>query len=523
MIFAQDVYDKLQIASYNPKLWQPPQNDQSLRDVYFLSTNVIRDSSLIYMGTVSAILPIIEKTRHSHLLLVEDVPMAPKVRSQLLQQGCSLLILPVDTDMFETFNLVKSLFSDQQWFFQQSYVLYNELLTCKDLSQVVALAENELSNPVILIDESFKVIQYSKIISITDEIWATNIKNGYCSYEFVTEVNKLNSVRQSPTTTDPFSVNCHANRITKWVCKLYFDNALIGYMVIPECHTHLKREQVKLLSVLSKIMVHHMGRTMQEYSSQWMHQEKLLVDLVENRIHSESELSTRLKLLGVSLTTAYRLVMIKADSLEATRRKSETLHDQLSKLYPEGLQVIYKDSLLLLLKQKEWSNNSKFKKESVAEILAKKNLRAIYSDPITDLLQLSSHYIHLANGFELAANLGKQEVLLPYNDLKFSQLLHDNIVHKDKLLQYCHPATLELLKYDKENNTSYYETLLAFLHNGQNTNETANELFIHRNTIKYRMKKINELIEIDLTKGETVFQLAYSLKILNYLRKGGVI
>ncbi|WP_438823690.1 helix-turn-helix domain-containing protein [Bacillus sp. JJ1764] len=82
---------------------------------------------------------------------------------------------------------------------------------------------------------------------------------------------------------------------------------------------------------------------------------------------------------------------------------------------------------------------------------------------------------------------------------------------------------MTLLNYDKENNTDYYETLQAYLLNRQNLNETANQLFIHRNTIKYRLNKINELSKIDLTNGETVFQLAYSYKILHYVRKRGVL
>lgn len=518
MIFFQNVYEHL--ASHRANIWEPPRKEVSLGDVYFLSLNNMGDSTLLYMGTVSAVLQIIDQIKLSHLLLIEDIPFDASARSQLLKQGCSLIVLSKDTEMFETFNFVKKLFSEQQSFYQQSYTLYNELLASKNLDQVVALSEKELNNPIILIDESFKVIQYSKGISVTDEIWADNIKNGYCSYEFVSEVNKLNEVRQSPATMEPFSVQCHANQITKWVSKLYLEKKLIGYLVIPECHSRLEGEKVRLLAVLSKIMVHHLNSNVHHYSSRLIYQEKLLIDLLENTIHSESELSARLKLSGVSVKNPYYFIMIKSDSIEATNTKTETVQNQLSKLYPEAMQLIYKSSLLLLVTQKEWKINSQSKQQSLAEILGQKNLRAIYSDANSDLLKLSTCYNHLLTGFELAANLGKQEVLLPYNDLKFYQFLQDSLDNK-KVLDYCHPATLKLLNFDQENKTSYYETLQAFLLNGQSSNETASQLFIHRNTIKYRIKKIVELTDVDLGRGETVFQLAYSFKILNYMRKNG--
>lgn len=516
MITITDVCDHL--IRCTPKLLQPPQKDDYLRDIYFLTINDFGDSSVLYMGTISTILPIVDRIQHSNLLLIEDVPISTSIRSRLLQQGCSLVILPKENDMFETFNLVKKLFSEQQWFYKQSYALYNELLTGKDLSHIIGLAEKELNNPVILIDENFKVIHYSKGITVTDDIWANNIRNGFCSYEFVLEVNKLNSVRKSPATTEPFSVVCHANEITKWISKLYWENELMGYVVVPECQSRMEREQVQLFSVFSKILVHHLSMTKHENANQLIYSEKLFTDLIENQIHSESELSARLKLSGLSLTQSYHLIVIKDNSVETKRKKTEPVDKQLSRLYTEGHQIIYKNCLLLLLSREEWDDNSHSKKQSFIEILKKKNLRAIYSDSITDLLHLSAHYHCLVKGFSLAAILDRQEILLPYNDMKFYQMLHD-IVDKDKLLNYCHPEILKLLNYDIGNNTAYYETLQAFLLNRQNLNDTANQLFIHRNTIKYRLRKINEIVEIDLTKGETVFQLAYSFKILNYLRK----
>jgi sugar diacid utilization regulator len=516
MIFIRNVYEHL--ARYNPEIWEPPRKEEPLKDIYFLSSNNLGDSSYLYMGTVSAVLPIINQIVQSHLLLIEDILLDASARSQLLQQGCSVVLLSKESEIFDTYNLVKELFSEQQRFYQQSYVLYNELLNSKNLDQVVALSEKELNNPIILIDESFKVIKYSKGITVTDDIWADNIKNGYCSYEFVSEVNKLNSVRKSPATMEPFSVKCHANQITKLVSKLYFEKKLIGYLVIPECHSNLEREKVKLVTVISKIMVHHLNQSVHHCSSRLVYQEKLLIDLIENDIHSESELSARLKLSGVSMTSPYYLVMIKSNLIEATKIKTEALQSQIFKLYPEAMQLIYKGALLVLLSQKEWKMNSESKQQPLAEILEQKNLQGIYSDSNTDLLNLSSCYNQLLKGFELATFLGNQEALLPYNDLKFYQLLHDTL-YNEKMLNYCHPAILKLLNVDQVNNTSYYETLQAFLLNGQNSNEAASQLFIHRNTIKYRMRKIVELTNIDLDRGETVFQLAYSFKILNYTNK----
>jgi len=54
------------------------------------------------------------------------------------------------------------------------------------------------------------------------------------------------------------------------------------------------------------------------------------------------------------------------------------------------------------------------------------------------------------------------------------------------------------------------------LKNNQHLLKTANELFIHRNTMSYRIKKIFDIINIDLSCSETVFNLMMSYKVMAY-------
>lgn len=59
-------------------------------------------------------------------------------------------------------------------------------------------------------------------------------------------------------------------------------------------------------------------------------------------------------------------------------------------------------------------------------------------------------------------------------------------------------AALALAHADAEDGTPYVETTLAYLRNGCNATRTAEALFIHRNTLAYRLKRIKALSGIDL-------------------------
>ena len=49
---------------------------------------------------------------------------------------------------------------------------------------------------------------------------------------------------------------------------------------------------------------------------------------------------------------------------------------------------------------------------------------------------------------------------------------------------------------------SLRETLEAYLRLSGNSREMCEELFIHRNTLSYRLRKIEDLLQLDLSDGQ---------------------
>ena len=60
-------------------------------------------------------------------------------------------------------------------------------------------------------------------------------------------------------------------------------------------------------------------------------------------------------------------------------------------------------------------------------------------------------------------------------------------------------AQLDRLKnYDEEHHTDYVNTLFWYLQEERNAVQTAKRLHLHRNSLQYRLEKINEILELDL-------------------------
>lgn len=65
------------------------------------------------------------------------------------------------------------------------------------------------------------------------------------------------------------------------------------------------------------------------------------------------------------------------------------------------------------------------------------------------------------------------------------------------LYTFITPGLKELMNYDEENNAEMLITLKTYLKNSLNMTETANELFVHRSTLKYRLEKIRQILGVE--------------------------
>ena len=71
--------------------------------------------------------------------------------------------------------------------------------------------------------------------------------------------------------------------------------------------------------------------------------------------------------------------------------------------------------------------------------------------------------------------------------------------NQGEILDYCNEKLDKLEQYDHANGTNLQDTLLSYYMNGFNTVKTSEALFIHRNSLLYRLKKIEELLDMELT------------------------
>ena len=61
-----------------------------------------------------------------------------------------------------------------------------------------------------------------------------------------------------------------------------------------------------------------------------------------------------------------------------------------------------------------------------------------------------------------------------------------------------HPALMKLAHYDEVNHSGLFNTLKVYLEYDRNAQRCANVLFLHRNSLQYRIRRIQEITGVDL-------------------------
>lgn len=132
-----------------------------------------------------------------------------------------------------------------------------------------------------------------------------------------------------------------------------------------------------------------------------------------------------------------------------------------------------------------------------------------------DISAWRSSYRDAVQALDLAMRL-QTDTPLYIGDLGVYQLIL-GLSDREKLLSFCERTLGALLDYDMRQHADLVKTLEAFFACHGNLSQTADMLIVHRNTLLYRMNRINEIAQIDLDRPEIRLALHLALTVRRLL------
>ncbi|WP_392486009.1 PucR family transcriptional regulator [Haloimpatiens sp. FM7315] len=394
--------------------------------------------------------------------------------------------------------------------------LIQSVLCSESLNKVAEKAAKYLNNPIVVINNAYKIIAYSKSIKVNDLTWNNAVERGYITLEFGATLNNWNDIKDKDTKYECLTVN-KINKLRRRFYKLEINSELMGYLNVTEVNKDFDDIEPECYYFVSQILAKEIFIN-QRIIRPRRHclNEDILLELVHNIYVNRLHFMERVQLSNLNVKSKYRVVCSNLTNFLSYNADEDHFKLELLSFFPSGTIIINEKILIILIDiDHPLYKNFSFSK-NLDRYLKNKKLILGISDIFADLYKFKLYENQAIKSYENKKYILEDSLnYVFYEEVKSYDLLHQ--IPKKNLLYFCNQKILKIYKYDKNHNTNYLETLMVYLKTNKSIKMTSNYMYVHRNTINYRILKIRELFEIDLDDNILINEFLLSCQIIQIL------
>ncbi len=429
-----------------------------------------------------------------------ELPQCPPDRS--------LIVLPRAVALRRLVAVMEACFA---FYNEWSDALLDALRTGGDWHALLEVGHRVLDNPMIIYSRSMRVLAYTDADGTSDAIWIDTVREGVVRVESQAQGEELMRFLAEVERHDaPFRHQGEGMSVPFWSAPVLVDGRRRGMVNVVEAHRPLSQGDLDLLRFFSEFVAIRMASEGFGASVPDAVPRQLMLDLLAGDIASRDRLNSRLIAVGWRAGEWFRFVSLRSALPVLAGEQWRSAYDRLAALSLNGLSCLDDrgQARICLLLTGESPEALGRPLELLGSFCALNHLRAGVSEPFRDLLQTPRYHRQA----EAALSLGDERVC-DYTGARYARMLRHLRAHPYRE-DLAHPAMARLAELDRTEGAEYIPTLLALIRHTFNQMETANALGIHRTTLAYRLRRIQELTGLDLSDPKQVFHMAVSLKLM---------
>jgi len=389
----------------------------------------------------------------------------------------------------------------------------------ESLQQVCDLTWEIVGNPAFVSDLAHTILAYTKCVEINDPVWQTNIVESHLDRNTLTQDREVSTVHASSREErKPVLVQDGFMPYPRIIKTLVSRGAAVGVLVVTAYTKPFEPGDIELIDLISSFAVARMTETMHYPSDDAHRVENFFIKLLGGAQFSEDRVKKRLELLHYKPHPFTYVLSVHAApgsdtpefvEMEQLLGRFRQLNGCVTFLYNASIVCVYGSDRDIT----HWEEQA----PELAELLARENLIAGVSRQVTELSRFSSYYNQAQSTEEIGLRLRRSDRFFGYDSLASFLMLQN--IPRESLGDYCHQRIRQLGAYDDAHGTELCVTLQVYLEQAKSLARTSEILFVHRNTVRYRIHKCMELMNTDLEDGNEIFAYIFSLRILEYQKK----
>ncbi len=334
------------------------------------------------------------------------------------------------------------------------------------------------------------------------------------------EVNSRLELSHAVTLTDEWTID------GEWAMRLIpldYEERISAYIFVIVHNDHSQRFNSELSEQLRMSMEEFLHIYFSDRSVSDSLFTTLAMDLLDGRIRDSELLAERLRRISLSFTSHYVIIVLESETV--TERVNAEVIPLLTSIFHGGFPLQYDNKVILLVQLERYTQHPDTKKEALAPLLEDYRLYACVSGVMRNLLSLRTGYDKTAKCLTLARVLRRDKTERLFNEEDYAMFCVVDIAYNAVKNEYhgdyiklCNPGAISLNYYDIVHGTNNTEVLRRYLQNGGNASKTAKELGMHRNTLTYRLDRIQEITGCDLSDTAGNFRMLFSIMVIDYLK-----
>lgn len=453
--------------------------EQILKNARLLSDVPSLDNINVYVGNIKDFIP----TANNGVICVN---------------GKDTILLETES-VEDVFNEIINAFD-----FYNSWDQNNQELIQKGctLKEIVDLNNNVFDYPLLIVDSSHQLLAISspEIYHGTPvpEVFKEVEANRFLPMDTVININQ--EIHGKQNIKEPYFFESEMFPFITLHKNIFKLNEHIGWLIMSEATRPFTKGISQLFNTLgdriSLWMLNSIDNNILTPQSDLfiriLNQEKEDLDLLEKKIHNldwlEDDEKYVIKIIGNSQNENIYNVLVK----------------RIQQTFSGCYVIIYENSVVLILNTKMMTLENLL--EDIMPLLKRTLTYCGISYPFFEILKLKDAYEQAGIGLIYGNNNPGNSNFC--NDYVIDYI--KNVLKRNIYTDIKHKGLDILKKYDKIHNTNYYETLKLYLELERNQIKTAEALFIHRNTMVYRINRIHEILGIDLGDVKTRMHLIMS-------------
>ena len=491
-IIKTHTYDNRQVYSIEDLLESNPAHPPKPDVVYF-----VYDLSLVH-----------NRKLPSNLIFCGD---ATHESEQLIANAIQIDIADMNSFLSDASIILHSNYKMQNIYIQ----MMDAIVRGKGISGMLENIGTTLNTSVVIIDMSGKILSYSKPFKVEEPIWNDSILKGYCPPFFIEHIRDVKSQHDSESGDGPFLRNCIDNHLFYLSNRIILHGELYGYVFMIQSEDNFDPLCYSVLPMITRMVsdIILQGKDINAVRTRVV--SDFMTDLL-NGIPLE-QIQARIDAAQIEFPKCMVLALLKPLYFSTESHIQQKLCPKFQEVFPAVQPICYENSIVSLIPLPE---NMLELQADVLQALqtfcTENDLIAGLSNPYSKISNTRSCYQQAKKALRSASVLEISGTVFPYRDYAFYDLadLQSDLQQLDLC---CHPVLSILRKYDHANGTQLYKTLETLTYCGFNNHQTASELFLHRNTLSYRLQKINSLTGLDFEDPDVRFELQYSFRLARYI------